>query len=93
MQEVFLKPIVVTFANPVYGYWNGGKKSEGVFEPRCFYENDSDKSFVKWHCFYLNHWFTLPLHTKTGRKLTNSEIMARSRNHLRNSIKTLATVV
>jgi hypothetical protein len=50
-----IKPAVkLTFKEPRSGYWNGGIKSGGVFEPK----PQSDGT-IEWGCWGLNYWFRL----------------------------------
>ena len=47
------KPVIVlTFNQPMNGYWDGGMKSGGTFHPRL----NSDGT-IEWGCFGLNVWF------------------------------------
>jgi hypothetical protein len=82
-----LSPITLTFKKPEAGWWDGGKKSGGVFTPSLHYQDDPTRSFVRWGCYELNHWINLPLHTKRGRTLTKGEVMARIRKHLKRSVR------
>ena len=44
--------ITITFKEPIYGFWNGGKKVGGTFTPTLDYDG-----VIKWGCFELNIWF------------------------------------
>ena len=47
--------IVVTFHEPRYGYWDGGKKQGGTFTPTL----TTEKNIIQWGCWELNYWFRL----------------------------------
>ena len=85
-------PITVTFAQSVNGYWNGGKKDGGTFEPSFHFENDPEKSYVKWEgCIELNHWFNLPMHFESGKRkdqrLSDKELRTQAIRHLRHNLR------
>ena len=83
-------PITVSFAPPVNGYWDGGKKDGGTFEPSFHFENDPKKSYVKWGCYELNLWFNLPMHFETGKRKSqrrsDKELRSQAIRHLRHSL-------
>lgn len=45
--------ILVQFNEPQHGFWNGGAKYGGSFEP-----TPATGNLVKWGCWELNYWFT-----------------------------------
>ena len=83
-------PIKVTFEQPVNGYWDGGKKDGGSFEPSFHFETDPEKSYVKWSCIELNHWFNLPMHFETGKRKSqrrsDKELRSQAIRQLRHSL-------
>jgi len=83
-------PIAVSFAQPINGYWDGGKKSGGTFEPSFHLENDPERSFVKWGCVELNHWFNLPMHGEHGKhkgqRWSNKKLRTQALRHLQHSL-------
>ena len=83
-------PIKVSFAPPVNGYWDGGKRTNGTFEPSFHFENDPEKSYVKWSCIELNHWFNLPMHFESGKRkdqrLSDKELRSQAIRQLRHSL-------
>lgn len=97
MNILELSPITVKFEKPINGWWDGGARSGGTFEPQIRYPDDPKRSFVKWGSFELNHWFTLPLHYERGAKKDQPKskctIMSEARKHLRKSLRTPATVI
>ena len=56
-----LNDINVKFDQPRGGYWDGGAKSGGVFEPTIevggFEERPDAAYTIKWGCWGLNFWF------------------------------------
>jgi hypothetical protein len=71
--------IQVTFDKPINGYWNGGPKSEGIFEvDSCHRLSDQHVCFGSWG---LNHFFNV----KIGR--SEKETLSRAIRHLRNNIR------
>ena len=84
-------PITVTFERLVHGYWDGGKKDGGTFEPSIHFENDPEKSYVKWSCIELNHWFNLPMHFESGkrkdRRRSDKELRSQAIRQLRHSLR------
>lgn len=84
-----LPMIDVTFKNPTNGYWDGGARSGGVFEPkeeswcgRSFY----GKKKVKWGSWSLNFFFTC----KRGKTWKDSARIAA--RHIRRILRVPATV-
>jgi len=57
-----LPSISVTFDKPTNGYWNGGARTGGVFEPSevswCNGRKFYGKNSVKWGSWGLNFFFT-----------------------------------
>lgn len=49
----------LTFNEPMYGYWDGGKKSGGEFHPQPWNGgvHPGKDCTIKWGCFDLNFWF------------------------------------
>ena len=47
-----MKKIILKFEHPIQGYWDGGLKTQGIFE----YEKISTTS-GRWGCWELNFWF------------------------------------
>lgn len=92
-----LSPIQVHFEKPTGGYWDGGQKSGGTFEPSIHNPDDPKTSYVKWGSWELNHWFNQPLHYEKGKKagqpIPKTEVMSRARRHLRTTIRIPATVI
>jgi len=84
-------PITVGFAQPVNGYWDGGKRTGGTFEPSFHFENDPERSYVKWGCVELNHWFNLPMHFETGKRkgtrMSLKEMRTRAVKQIRHSLR------
>ncbi len=48
--------IKVVFKNSTDGWWDGGAKYGGTFDPILLH--DSKGQYVKWGCYSLNFWFT-----------------------------------
>lgn len=92
-----LSPIELKFKEPSYGYWDGGKKSGGTYTPTLHYQDDPERSYVKWGCFELNNWFTLPLHHEGGKKKNQpydkTEVMAQARAWLKEHIRVECTII
>ena len=91
-----LKPISVTFKQPQNGYWDGGAKSGGIFEPTLHYENNSERSYIKWGAWELNLWFNFPLHYENGinkgKPMTAAYVMKRAKAYLKKIIRAPATI-
>ena len=53
--------LVIEFEKPRGGYWDGGTKSGGTFEPEILGHSLSEGfvkgSTIKWGCWGLNFWF------------------------------------
>jgi len=72
MKQRPLQSIKVTFPKPIGGYWDGGRKSGGTFEPAIHKggytkENGSKvkvDQHIEWGCWELNFYFRLPMTTK-----------------------------
>ena len=92
-----LPKIKLTFKNPINGYWDGGEKTGGIFEPQVRFENDPAKSFVKWGSWELNHWFNFPLHYERGvhkdQPCSEQFVVNRAKRQLRNTFRRDCTVV
>ena len=73
-----MKPsLELKFPEPRNGYWDGGKKSGGVFSPS-MYPFDSPKhpgkgAYIKWGCYELNFWFV----AKAGRSWKEDAAIAK----------------
>ena len=93
-----LPMIDVTFKIPTNGYWDGGARSGGVFEPkeeswcgRSFYGSWCGRKFygrnsVKWGSWALNFFFTC----KRGKTWKDSARIAA--RHIRRILRVPATV-
>lgn len=68
--------IALTFKEPVFGFWNGGKKSGGTFKP--FPEPDG---CIEWGCYELNIWFRVAF----GKSWKDA--VARARNKIRRACR------
>jgi len=67
------------FDYPVNGWWDGGAKTSGVFEPDACHRSDADHTcFGSWE---LNHYFNV----KTGR--TDKETISRAVRYLKKHTK------
>lgn len=82
-----LEPIELKFPKPREGYWDGGKRAGGTFEPREHEPDDTEHSFVRWDCWGLNFWFTQPGHNKNGRKFTAKEKRSRAVRFIRHNCR------
>jgi len=84
-------PITVSFVPPVWGYWDGGKRTGGSFEPSFHFESNPEKSYVKWGCIELNHWFNLPMHFESGKRKnqrrSDKELRTQAVRQLRHSLR------
>ena len=91
-----LKPITVTFKEPQNGYWDGGKKSGGTFEPTIHCEDDPTRSYVKWGAWELNFYFNFPLHYENGinkgKSMTAAYVQKRALAYLKKVIKVPVTI-
>jgi len=69
--------IQVIFSEPTAGYWDGGKKSGGIFE----IEPMAPKGMTKFGCYALNSYFSV----KTGKTFKETAQKARRwiNNHCR----------
>lgn len=47
--------LYLEFKNPQHGFWDGGAKTYGEFIP-----TPCSNGMIKWGCWELNFWFTLP---------------------------------
>jgi len=88
-----LSPILVRFDKPTHGYWDGGKRSGGTFEPTLHDPDNPKASYVKWGDWSLNYWFNLPLHNRAGKPFSNITIMRQARAHLRKVTRIPATII
>ncbi len=68
MKTETLPSFRVVLVPPRHGYWDGGAKSGGEFHPELHYPEDPGRSYVKYGCYEMNHWFNLPLHYEKGTK-------------------------
>jgi hypothetical protein len=50
--------IHVEFAEPQYGYWDGGSKKYGDFNIEGGEGHPGKGHYIRWGSFYLNFWFT-----------------------------------
>jgi len=72
MNQKPLQSIKVTFPKPIGGYWDGGLKSGGTFEPRIvnggYIKDNGGKvnvdKHIEWGCWELNFYFRLPMTAK-----------------------------
>ena len=82
-----MKTIKLTFGKEVNGYWDGGLKTGGTFEPTFRYEDDPKRSFVKWGSFELNFWFNQPLHNSKGVKYTEQQVLRRAKDYIKKTTR------
>lgn len=77
----------VVFAKTTHGYWDGGAKSGGDFTPSIHHPDDPERSYVRYDCWSLNHWFTLPLHymdrAKKNQEIPKKLLIRQIRRQLR----------
>ena len=77
----------LVFDKYIHGYWDGGAKSGGDFIPSIYHPEDPERSYVRYGCWGLNHWFTLPLHyttgAKKGQKIPKKTLIRQVRRQLR----------
>ena len=71
------KPLVkLTFKEPRYGFWDGGRKSGGEFNPDGYYlEHPGKDHTIRWGCIDLNFWFNCG----SGRSWKEAASIARRR--------------
>ena len=70
--QMNVEPIHVSFDQPINGYWDGGLKSGGDFEPEQV-EHPGPGNFIRWGCWYLNFWYT----SKAGRTWKEARSIAK----------------
>ena len=82
------KPILkLTFKDPQYGYWDGGKKSGGEFHVTdCPNEHPGKNHTIRWGSFGLNFWFNCG----SGRSWKEATAIAKRR--LQHLVKVPATI-
>ena len=50
-----MSKLVLTFREPTAGFWDGGMKLGGTFNPTI------ERDAIQWGCWELNLWFRMPL--------------------------------
>jgi len=72
--------VTVTFPEPIHGYWDGGEKGSGTFEPHILGDchdrsggHPGPGNTIRWGCFRLNFWFT----AKSGRSWREAASIAK----------------
>ncbi len=60
-----MKDVLITFAQPTHGWWDGGPRKTGQFHGEVVkggYEGHEElKEHVKWGCWEFNHWERRPM--------------------------------